>query len=557
MTEHPLPPCTELPSWSRLRALADDLRSRFDLRRAFAADPRRFDRHAVQAPHVRADLSRHWVDEHVHAALLSLAADAGVLHRRDAMFRGEVVNASEGRAALHWLWRQEPMAASAAAPGPVVAAPPSSLSPGASGDEGAAAARITATRALVVRERTTMLDWAERVRADPNITDLLHIGIGGSELGPRLVVQALGRDRPQRLHFVANVDGHEIDRALRGLEPARTMVLVVSKTFTTIETLLNATVARDWLRAGGGDAAARMVAVTAAPDRARAFGVGQCFEFDEAVGGRASLWSPVGAAIAVALGRDGFGRLLAGAAAMDRHFREAAPEANLPLRLALLDLWCRDFLGWPSRCVVPYDSRLAAWVPYLQQLEMESNGKGVDAQGRPLPAAGASVIWGEVGTNGQHSFFQWLHQGRDIAPVEFVVVREPEHGLAGHHAQLLASVLAQAQALMHGREDPDPQKACPGNRPSTLLLLDRLDAQSLGALIALHEHRVFCAAAIRGSNPFDQWGVELGKQVAHGLLPRVAAATGTAAAPVRIEDGCAQPLAPDPATAGVLGWLQR
>jgi glucose-6-phosphate isomerase len=287
--------------------------------------------------------------------------------------------------------------------------------------------------------------------------------------------------------------------------------------------MTNAHSARRWFQANGGtDVARHFAALTTNVSAAAEFGIDRTFGFWDWVGGRLSMWSAIGLPIAIAIGAEGFRGLLAGAHAMDEHFRREPLERNLPVRLALLDVWYRDFHKFTSRCVSPYHSALRRLPAYLQQLEMESNGKRVDRQGRVVSYPTSPVVWGEPGTNGQHAYFQMLHQGTDVIPVEFIAAKRPAHDLPEHHPQLLANVLAQAQALMQGKDDPGGHKHFPGNRPSTMLLLDRLDPQSLGALIALYEHRVFCAGALWGINSFDQWGVELGKVLAKDLAPRLA-----------------------------------
>jgi len=326
----------------------------------------------------------------------------------------------------------------------------------------------------------------------------------------------------RRVHFVSNLDGHELADTLAALCPQRTLFLVVSKTFTTLETLTNARSAREWfLTQGGTDVARHFVGITTAVEAARAFGIETTFGFWDWVGGRYSVWSTVGLALAIGIGAEGFRQFLAGAHAMDAHFRAAPLEANLPVRLGLLDVWNRDVLGFGSRCVAPYHAHLARLPAYLQQLEMESNGKRVDLAGRALAVPSAPVVWGEPGTNGQHAFFQLLHQGTEVIPVEFIAVARAQHGLAEHHAPLLANALAQARALMLGQIDAGGHRHFPGNRPSTFLLLDELTPYSLGALLALYEHRVFVSGSLWGIDSFDQWGVELGKQLARDLGPRL------------------------------------
>jgi len=491
--------CDRTVAWSALRSLFDDTASAFDLRAAFAADPLRFESFSQQAPHVFADLSKNLIDAAVEQQLFALARQCGVLQHRDAMFRGEAINNTEQRAVKHFLLR---------APAPA----------------GAAAQTHDPDLPEVLATRDAMLGYAEAIRADAGITDIVNIGIGGSDLGPQMAVLALDAYAAQgkRLHFVSNIDGHELASTLRGLDPARTLFLIASKTFTTIETMTNAASARRWFEsAGGTDIARHFCALTSNVAAAHAFGITTTFGFRDWVGGRYSLWSAIGLPIAIAIGADGFRAFLAGAHAMDQHFRQAPLERNLPVRLALLDVWYRNFHGFTSRSIAPYHSALKRWPAYLQQLEMESNGKRVHAQGDALPFATSPVLWGEPGTNGQHAYFQMLHQGSDVVPVEFVAVRQPRHNLPGHHPMLLANVLAQAQALMIGKSVGDGHHDFPGNRPSSFLLLDELSPTSLGALIALQEHRVFVSGALWGINSFDQWGVELGKVLAKDIAGRL------------------------------------
>ena len=494
-----LPRCDEAPAWKALREHFAQAGRAFDVRTAFREDQDRVGAFSLEAPHVFADLSKNLLDGRAQSLLLQLARECGLEAQRAAMFGGETINATEGRQVMHWLLRQ-PRGATVA--------------PSLAGD-----------LAQVHRTLDEMLAFAEQVRADPRITDVVNIGIGGSDLGPQMAVIALDEFviPGKRFHFVSNIDGHELAAVLRHLRPESTLFLVASKTFTTLETMTNARSARQWfVEQGGTDVARHFAALTTNVQAAAEFGIERTFGFWDWVGGRYSMWSAIGLPIAIAIGAEGFRALLAGAHAMDRHFTGEPLERNLPVRLALLDLWYRDFHGFASRSIAPYHSGLRRLPAYLQQLEMESNGKRVDRQGRPLPYGTSPVVWGEPGTNGQHAYFQMLHQGTDVVPVEFIAVRQPAHRLAEHHPQLLANVLAQAQALMQGRADAGGHKDFPGNRPSTMLLLDRLEPASLGALIALYEHRVFCAGALWGINSFDQWGVELGKVLAKDLAPRLA-----------------------------------
>ena len=494
MAVQPRPRCDRTPAWAALQACFDTQGKSFDLRRAFAADAGRFAHFSQEAPHVFADLSKNLIDISSESLLFELAAQCRIEQHRDAMFAGELINGTEQRAVMHFLLR----------------------SPAGGG--------MTGDLARVHETLDAMLAYAEQLRADTAITDIVNIGIGGSDLGPQMAVLALAEFAipGKRFHFVSNVDGSELDGVVRGLKPENTLFLVASKTFTTTETMTNAHSARRWFEAQGGtDVGRHFAALTTNVAAANAFGIKTSFGFWDWVGGRYSLWSAIGLPIAIAIGAAGFRELLAGAHAMDEHFRTAPLARNLPVRLGLLDVWYRNFYGFSSRSIAPYSSALRRLPAYLQQLEMESNGKRVDADGQALPFATSPVLWGEPGTNGQHAYFQMLHQGSSVVPVEFVAVKQAGHSLPGHHATLLANVLAQAQALMQGKEDPGGHKHFPGNRPSTFLLLERLTPASLGALVALQEHRVFVSGAIWGINSFDQWGVELGKVLAKDIEPRL------------------------------------
>nr|WP_145549062.1 glucose-6-phosphate isomerase [Variovorax boronicumulans] len=494
------PRCDQLPAWGQLRALSQALKTGYDVRAALAGDAGRVQRFSQEAPELFADLSKNWIDAGIEDTLFDLAEQAGVLAHRDAMFAGETINNTEQRAVLHTLLR-------------------------APADAPQATPALGAALAEVHQTLDAMLGYAEQVRADARITDIVNIGIGGSDLGPQMVVRALDAYAApgRRLHFVSNVDGHELDAVLRRLKPESSLFLVASKTFTTAETMANARSALAWFqREGGTDVARHFAALSSNVEGARAFGIANIFGFWDWVGGRYSLWSAIGLPIAIAIGAERFRELLAGAHAMDTHFREAPLRSNLPMRLGLLDVWYRNFLHFTSRSIAPYHSALARLPAYLQQLEMESNGKRVDRHGGALPYGTSPVLWGEPGTNGQHAYFQMLHQGTDVVPVEFVAVREAAHRLPGHQAALLANALAQAQALMQGKPDAGGHRDFPGNRPSTFLLLQRLTPRSLGALVALQEHRVFTSGSVWGINSFDQWGVELGKVLAKDIEPRLA-----------------------------------
>ncbi len=481
-------------AWTHVSDAAARLRSRH-LRDLFADDPARFDRFAFNHGALTIDFSKEKIDTAALDALLALAHACGVEAARDAMLRGEHVNVTEDRPALHTLVRADD-------PAPAIA-----------------------------DQRARMLEFAQSVRsgavaaADGGTYDhVINLGIGGSDLGPAMATAALASwaDGPA-VHYVSNVDGAHFGDLARRIDPARTLILVASKSFTTVETMSNHRLARDWLARAGIDAARQTCAITSQPERARAAGIGgdRLFDMDEGVGGRFSIWSSVGLPLAIAIGADAFQEFLDGAAAIDRHHASAPLAENLPVLLALIGIWRRNAMGCAATAVLPYDQRLARFAAFLQQLEMESNGKSVLADGRPAPRATAPVLFGEPGTNAQHSFLQMLHRGSDPVPVDFLLAAEPTGADAQAHRVLTANALAQSAALAFGQPTPpgQPHRAFPGDRPSTTILYRRLDPATLGALIALFEHKITVQAAIWGINPFDQFGVELGKQLATALLP--------------------------------------
>jgi glucose-6-phosphate isomerase len=507
--------------WTELDAAGAAARDR-RIRALFDRNPDRFREFSTRACGMLFDFSKTNLDAHALTLLIELAQAAGVPARRDAMLRGEPINVTEGRAVLHTALRNRTNA-------PVLVEG-EDVMPG-----------VNAVLAAMSAFATGVRDGAIAGAGGP-FTDVLNIGIGGSDLGPAMATLALApyADGP-RLHFVSNVDGAHVHDTLARLDPRRTLVIVASKTFTTIETMTNADAARRWLAAALGDAAsAHLAAVSTALDRTEAFGVdpARVFGFWDWVGGRYSVWGAVGLPLAIAIGPERFADFLGGAHAMDRHFASAPLPENMPVLLGLVGVWHRNVMGYPSRAILPYDQRLARLPAYLQQLDMESNGKTVDLDGRALARASGPVVWGEPGTNGQHAFYQLLHQGADVIPAEFLVAatgHEPD--LAHHHELLLANCLAQSEALMLGRDLAAaraavsapalaPHKVFPGDRPSTTLLYPRLDPATLGAILALYEHRVFVEGAIWGINSFDQWGVELGKELATALLPLVRSGTG-------------------------------
>ena len=457
----------------------------------FAAEPDRLSRLSFEIAGLYFDWAKTHLDAGVIEDGLARAREMAFVTKRDAFFSGEVVNPSEGRPATHVAERGS----------------------GAPEDVDLATARRQRMRALVD---------AIEAGAFGDVTGILHIGIGGSVLGPALLVDALGRKSSTvEVRFLSNIDGAAFDDAVQPLDPATTLVVVASKTFTTLETLTNMEAARDWLReAGVEDPDGRLIAVTAKPEAALAQGIDETriLQFSESVGGRYSLWSSVGVTAALALGWDAFEALLEGAAEMDRHFRFADLTENLPLIAAVADRLYVEQFGCQTRSIFAYDERLRLLPFYLQQLEMESNGKSVTADGKPVARPTAPVTWGGTGTDAQHAVFQLLHQGTVLTPVEFVAVAEGDDAQdPEHHRLLLLNAFAQGAALMQGRTSDDPQRSYPGNRPSSTVLLNRLDARSLGALIAFYEHRTFANAVLLGINPFDQFGVELGKEIAKKL----------------------------------------
>ena len=457
----------------------------------FAAEPDRLSRFTFDVAGIYFDWSKTHLDAAVFEQFVERSERMGFAAARDALFSGGIVNPSEGRAATHVAERGS----------------------GAPDEVDLATARRLRLRALVD---------ASEGGAFGSLTGILHIGIGGSALGPALLVDALGRRASSlTVRFLSNIDGAAFDDAVKPLDPATTLVVVASKTFSTLETLTNLDAARAWLReAGVADPDGRVIAVTAKPEAPLELGIDETriLQFGDAVGGRYSLWSSVGVSAALALGWDAFEALLEGGAEMDRHFRFAEARENVPLIAAFADRLYVEQFGCQSRGVFAYDERLRLLPSYLQQLEMESNGKSVTASGEPVDRPTAPVTWGGTGTDAQHAVFQLLHQGTVTVPVEFVAAIEADDDQPGeHHRLLLLNAFAQAAALMQGRTSEDPQRSYSGNRPSTTILLNRLDARTLGALIAFYEHRTLANAVLLGINPFDQFGVELGKQIARQL----------------------------------------
>ncbi|MDM7930959.1 glucose-6-phosphate isomerase [Tabrizicola sp.] len=485
---------------------------------------------SVHADGMLFDYSKTSIDSQSKAALIALAEASGVADKRAAMVSGEKINLTEGRAVLHVALR--------------------------AGDQ--AEIRVDGKDVLpeVRRIRNLCAGFARDVRTGAykgqggKITDVVNIGIGGSDLGPAMATLALTpfHDGP-RVHFVSNVDGAHIHDTLRGLNPETTLVIVASKTFTTIETMTNADTAKRWMAAKVANPAVQFAAVSTAGDKTAAYGIDpeRVFGFEDWVGGRYSMWGPIGLALMIAVGPEAFDDFLAGGRAMDDHFLKAPFARNMPVMLALVGIWHNQICGHATRAVLPYDQRLARLPAYLQQLEMESNGKRVAIDGSDLATHSGPVVWGEPGTNGQHAFYQLIHQGTRPVPCEFLVARRGhEPDLAHQHLLLVSNCLAQAEALLRGRsldearaimarkgltgtelEKQARHRVFPGNRPSTVLAYDQLTPFTLGQIVALYEHRVFVEGVILGLNSYDQWGVELGKELALALQPVLEGKTGT------------------------------
>ncbi|MBA3055210.1 MAG: glucose-6-phosphate isomerase [Sphingomonadales bacterium] len=481
-------------AWDDLRALAGGTSGTRTLSELFA-DPGRLEAFATRLDlpggPILFDWSKTHLDTPLAAAFTRLADACGFAERRRALFAGEPVNLTEGRAAEHTAQR------------------------GVGND-------ATVEEAAALHERMHMLVEAIHQGALGEVRHLIHIGIGGSALGPALAIDALSRDGAVvDVHVVSNIDGCALEQAFAACDPATTLIAMASKTFTTIETLTNATSALAWLRENGvADPYGRVVALTAAPDRAVEWGIDETrvLPFQESVGGRYSLWSSIGFPVALALGWDEFAAMLDGAAAIDRHFLDTDGADNLCLRAAFADQYYTRLRGCQTRAVFAYDERLALFPSYLQQLEMESNGKRVTTAGQTVDGPTAAITWGGVGTDAQHAVFQLLHQGTVLVPVDFIAAIQPGDALdPAHHRILLSNCFAQGAALMAGKGSDDPARAYPGDRPSATILVDDLDAATLGALIAFHEHRTFANAVLLGINPFDQFGVELGKAIANQI----------------------------------------
>jgi len=513
----------QLQEWRQLtRLAADAITNPLSTR---TTDPDRFTDFTFSAGGLLLDLSKQRLDNHIVNALLELAQASGFPAARDALFNGEKINTTEGRAVGHTALRAAPDDRPAIAQG-----------------VGEVTKRLEQTVAAIRSGR-----W--RGATGKPISDIVHIGIGGSHLGPELVYEALSQPLNQqpRVHFVANIDAHALAAVLADLDPERTLFIIVSKSFSTLETKINASSARSWFleRMANSDAITRhFLAVSSNPEAASAFGIPEAnrFELWDWVGGRYSLWSAVGLPIMLAAGNSAFAELLAGARDMDQHFLNAKADVNLPLLMALTGIWNYNFLGVTNHAILPYAQRLRLLPDYLQQLMMESNGKSVHRDGSPVAIHTMPVVWGGAGTNGQHAYHQLLHQGTRSFTADFIVCANDEHQLTDHHNWLLANALGQSQAMLMGEDNADPHKAVAGNHATTTLVLPDLRPHSIGALLALYEHTTFCQGVIWQINSFDQWGVELGKKLANPIFKQL---------------GGSSTLTQDGSTAGLIDYLRK
>ena len=477
----------------------------------FTADPKRFEKMSLRVGGLFLDYSKHQVSDEVLKTLLELADHSALVQRRAQMFSGDIINVTEDRPVLHTALRNlsdEPVYV----------------------DGKNVMPEIHQTREQIKRFSEEVRSGEWKGYSGERIKDVVNIGIGGSDLGPNMACRALLKHRHPELnfHFVSNVDGTHIQKVLKRLDPATTLFIVSTKTFSTQETLLNAKTARRWFLDGAGedaDVGAHFIAASTNRKAAMEFGIREenVFEFWAWVGGRYSMWSSIGLPIALSIGFEGFIELLEGAQEMDKHFIEAPFAENMPVLMALIGIWYINFHGAETQAIVPYDQALHQLPAFLQQLDMESNGKSVDIFGQPVNYKTGPIVWGETGSNGQHAFFQLLHQGTRYVPIDFIASLKPEAGFEDHHFALLTNMLAQANAFMEGSQDSsqlDPY-SCPGNRPSSTLLMDELTPKNLGALIALYEHKVFVQGVIWNINSFDQWGVQLGKRIAGEISERI------------------------------------
>lgn len=515
---------TSLKAWKKLEKMPRE----FDLKSLFAADPKRADDFSVEFNGMYVDFSKNLIDRPVLGALLELAAESDLKSAVASMFSGEKINETENRAVLHTALRRtsdEPVFVDGTDIMPQI--------------------KSVKARMKALADKIAAGQWLGF--SGKPVTDIVNIGIGGSDLGPQMVTEALKHYRRPGLtsHFVSNVDGTHIAETLKKLNAETTLFLIASKTFTTVETMTNARSARDWFLANGGteeSVAKHFIALSTNAKAVSEFGIDteNMFEFWDWVGGRYSLWSAIGLSIAISVGYDNFERLLHGASLMDRHFQEAPFEKNIPVILALLGIWYNNFMGFETHAILPYDQYLHRLPAYLQQADMESNGKSTDRAGDPTDYQTGQIIWGEPGTNGQHAFYQLIHQGTKRISADFIAPAVSLNPLGEHHVNLLSNFFAQTEAMMNGKTADEvtaeleakgrssaeiasllPFKIFTGNRPTTSILVRKLDPETLGMLIAMYEHKIFVQGVIWNLFSFDQWGVELGKQLATKIVPEL------------------------------------
>ena len=506
-------------AWNRLLELASETLSSdkgIAINQLFQEDSQRFEKYSLKAGELKLDFSKNLVNDNIWEQLINLAEQSPLETHRAAMFAGEKINNTEDRAVLHAALR-------------------STESDASSAEEKARAEQVERQLQAVkaVSEEIRSGSWTGSTGKP--ITDIINIGIGGSDLGPKMACTALEEYAHERInvHFISNVDGAQILSTLKKLDPETTLVSIASKTFTTQETMLNAKTAIQWFKDKLGlenpKNSAHFIGLTANPEAAINYGIpkNQILEFSDWVGGRYSLWSSIGLSIAISIGFDNFKQMLDGAREMDLHFQQAPLEKNMPVILALLGIWYSNFLNAQSIAIIPYCERLLLLPSYLQQLDMESNGKSTSLQGESVSYNTGPILWGQTGTNGQHAFFQLLHQGTRLAPIDFIAAVKDNLSNPEHHQVLLGNMLAQSSALMEGQAAPEGEqhRYYPGNKPSNTLLLNELSPRNFGALIALYENKVFVQGSIWNINSFDQWGVELGKKMANSLLDQGSSAS--------------------------------
>ena len=525
-----MPKLSNSPAWKALQAHLPTI-ANTHMRDLFAADPKRFEKFSIFFNDMLFDYSKHRITEETLQLLINLALEMDVKGWADKMFNGEPINFTENRAVLHIALRNRSNR-------PIIV------------DGKDVMPSVNAVLARMRRFSDAVRSGEWKGFTGKTITDVVNIGIGGSDLGPAMVTESLlDYHCPNiKFHFVSNIDSTQLFETERHLNPETTLFIIASKTFTTQETMTNARSAREWFMRTAKDEVAiakHFIAISTNAHEVGKFGIdpGLMFEFWDWVGGRYSLWSAIGMPIAIAIGMNRFVELLQGAHEMDEHFRSAPLEKNLPVIMAMLGIWYNNFFGSDTHAIIPYDQYLSRLPAYLQQLDMESNGKRVDREGKPVDYATGQIIWGELGSNGQHAFFQLIHQGSRLIPADYIAMHENKHPIGEHHNILLANFFAQTEALMRGKNEQEvmselksyglndrqinqltPHKIFPGNKPSNSILLQKLDPKSLGSLIAFYEHKVFVQGIVWNINSFDQWGVELGKQLAKTIHPEL---TGT------------------------------